>query len=79
MDAGDLGQWGIAGLLFVMWWLERRDRLAANGKAAALKMVLEQSNKTNGELVTVVKEITTALGELRVQLARQFARPDRSD
>lgn len=64
---------GISGLLFVMWWHERQDRLAT---VSALRDARGESTRTgdvNAELLDVLRANTTALTSLREELKSQRA------
>lgn len=59
---------GVAGLLFVMWWQERQDRLRGEGRLARL---LEQAGRIGAaheQLLEVVRANTEALTALREEL-----------
>lgn len=62
---------GIAGLLFVMWWFERGERLQA---AHAAQQSLESARRTgelNDRLIDVIQGNTAALVGLRDELRSQ--------
>ncbi len=64
----ELPSLGIAGLLFVMWWLERQDR--ARG-TADLRSTLEHAGRiaeVNQSLLDVIRANTEALAALREEL-----------
>ena len=68
---------GVVGLLFVMWWFERKDRMASEKnkdaeekKKEKREELLEESVKMNGVLVDLVREQTSATVELRDEIAR---------
>jgi hypothetical protein len=59
---------GIAGLLFVMWWVERQERA---GSTAGLREALHhagQSAEINQNLLDVIRANTEALTALREEL-----------
>jgi hypothetical protein len=66
-----LASFGIAGLLFIMWWHERQERtrsaLAANGAAQHATHLAD----LNEHLLTVVRTNTDALAALREELRSQ--------
>ena len=56
---------GVAGLLFVMWWIERQERTkAANGLKDALAHA-SQMAEMNDRLIDVIRANTEALTALR--------------
>ncbi len=59
---------GIAGLLFVMWWQERVERLRTLKRADATDCCLRDANEAGGQLLTVVRGNTDALVTLREEL-----------
>ncbi len=59
---------GVAGLLFVMWWLERQDRTrSAAGVCDALQYA-GQVAEVNRHLLDVVRANTEALAALREEV-----------
>ena len=63
-----LPSFGVAGLLFVMWWFERQDRLRS---AQGLRDALESASRgmdVNKELLDVIRQNTEALAALREEL-----------
>ncbi len=64
----ELPSLGIAGLLFVMWWFERKER----GRfAAGMQQALRHAGDLTGvndRLLDVVRSNTRALAELREEL-----------
>lgn len=55
---------GVTGLLFVMWWYERKDRISTDSKldkATTISISFENMSK---ELMTCIKENTTATVKL---------------
>jgi len=59
---------GISGLLFVMWWSERRERTqAAEDVRQALREAARLANG-NGQLLDVLRSNTEALTALREEL-----------
>jgi hypothetical protein len=59
---------GVAGLLFVMWWIERSERTAGAG---ALRDALQQVGQVadvNANLLRVIQANTEALTALREEL-----------
>jgi len=64
---------GISGLLFVMWWYERQDRLAAAAAAADARDDGARLGALNGELLEVLRSNTAALSGLREELKSQRA------
>lgn len=64
---------GISGLLFVMWWFERQERVKSNGGIAEALQYSQQVAEVNERLLEVVKANTEALTGLREELrARQI-------
>ena len=61
---------GVVGLLFVMWWHERKDRLSAEDKGNSVGKILELTAANNAALLDVVRDNTAALGALTGQLQR---------
>lgn len=66
-----LPSFGIAGVLFVMWWLERQERARAEtglrDAAAQTARIIDVSE----QLLAVVKSNTEALTALRIELHNQ--------
>ena len=69
MDPTTYASLGIVGIMFVMWWHERKDRLISESKCNRLETVLEKSVTTTAELVKLVKESTAALVALKDEIA----------
>lgn len=64
----ELPSLGIAGLLFVMWWLERQERARSTD---GLRAALEQAGRIadiNQNLLDVIRANTEALAALREEL-----------
>jgi hypothetical protein len=59
---------GISGLLFVMWWFERQERVKNNGGIAEALQYSQQVAEVNERLLEVVKANTEALTGLREEL-----------
>lgn len=59
---------GIAGLLFVMWWLERQDRAVAAGALEAAGGDTRRLADDNAALRDVLRANTVAVTELRAEL-----------
>ena len=55
-----VAQWGIAGLFFLMWLFERKDRVAAEKTRNENEMSLKKCVISNGELVKLVQGCTVA-------------------
>ena len=64
---------GISGILFVMWWFERQERVKNNSGIAEALQYSQQVAEVNERLLEVVKANTEALTGLREELrARQI-------
>lgn len=62
---------GIAGLLFVMWWYERQERVRnADGVQESLRCTAQAAN-VNERLLDVIRANTEALTALREELRSQ--------
>ena len=59
---------GISGLMFVMWWQERRERLQASAAESEASGERSQLSEMNGQLLGVVRANTEALTALREEL-----------
>ncbi len=59
---------GVAGLLFVMWWQERQDRLRGEGRLARLLEHAGRFGAAHEQLLEVVRANTEALTALREEL-----------
>lgn len=59
---------GIAGLLFVMWWYERQERVRAGGVTQASQCRAAQLLNINEGLLSVIRGNTEALTALREEL-----------
>ncbi|MFH1745672.1 MAG: hypothetical protein ABIG44_01375 [Planctomycetota bacterium] len=59
---------GVAGLLFVMWWHERQERLRSGVLTTAAQMRSEQVLGINDHLLDVIRGNTEALVALREEL-----------
>lgn len=66
--AEQLPSLGIAGLLFVMWWHERQERVRSNGVGRAARCQAEQLVGVNDHLLAVIRSNTEALTALREEL-----------
>lgn len=51
-----VGQWGIAGLFFYMWWKERTDRLKSDEEKNECSTALKNTIEVNSVLIDLVKE-----------------------
>lgn len=63
---------GITGLLFLMWWFERKDRLTSDKKVDALTNLLTNYDRLANELITCIKENTKVTVELHDKI-KEFA------
>jgi hypothetical protein len=59
---------GIAGVLFVMWWIERNERTAGTGALRDALQQIGQVADVNANLLGVVQANTEALTALREEL-----------
>lgn len=59
---------GISGLLFVMWWMERADRVKAAESLRDSAQTAAQMVAITDRLLEVIRSNTTALTELRDEL-----------
>lgn len=64
----ELASFGIAGLLFVMWWIERQERLKALTTCTDAERYAVQAAEANRSLLDVVRANTEALAALREEL-----------
>lgn len=64
---------GIAGLLFVMWWTERQDRVRSAGGLEEALRYAGQVAEINRKLLDIVQANTEALTALREELRSQRA------
>lgn len=72
-ELGPLSSLGIAGLLFVMWWFERQERIAAaRGQDDAQRREKELA-AISEQLLQVVQANTEAITALRSELRAQRA------
>ena len=62
---------GIAGLLFVMWWQERQERVKAAGVTQKLRGDANRIGELSERLLSVVRSNTEALVALREALHAQ--------
>ncbi|RMF71780.1 MAG: hypothetical protein D6744_17500 [Planctomycetota bacterium] len=62
---------GIAGLLFVMWWYERAERIKSAGAAQKLRGEANRIGELSERLLSVVRANTEALVALRETLHGQ--------
>ena len=63
-----LGQWGIVGLMFVMWWNERKDRLRAEGLVGNGHTIAKNVIEQNAVLIELVKSNTAAMTALKEEI-----------
>lgn len=59
---------GISGLLFVMWWYERQERVRSAAKARDVRSYADQVADVNNRLLDVIRANTDALAALREEL-----------
>ena len=59
---------GIAGLLFVMWWYERQERVRATATVDDVQRYADQLAELSGHLLDVIRANTDALAALREEL-----------
>ncbi len=59
---------GVAGLLFVMWWYERQERVRTGSAARDTERYAEQMADLNTHLLDVIRANTDALAALREEL-----------
>lgn len=59
---------GISGLLFVMWWYERQERVRNAVKAREARSYADQVADVNDRLLDVIRANTDALAALREEL-----------
>lgn len=59
---------GVAGLLFVMWWYERAERLRSAQMQLETTSALSRVNQINAHLLDVIQQNTEALVALREAL-----------
>ncbi len=59
---------GIAGLLFVMWWIERQERARSTGGLRDALQYAAQIADVNKSLLDVIRANTEALTALREEL-----------
>lgn len=64
----ELASFGIAGLLFVMWWIERQERLKALAVCTDAEHYAARFAEANRSLLDVVRANTEALAALREEL-----------
>lgn len=55
---------GIVGLMFVMWWLERKDRVTAERREDVFKSIVVRAENREEEVIGVIKENTKAITDL---------------
>ncbi len=65
---GQLPSLGVAGLLFVMWWIERSERTAGTGALRDAVQQIGQVADVNANLLRVIQANTEALTALREEL-----------
>lgn len=63
-----VASFGIAGLLFVMWWQERRERQQITAAVPDAMSYAKQLANVNEQLLNVVRANTQVLAELREEL-----------
>lgn len=59
---------GISGLLFVMWWYERQERIRGAGQVQEALACARQTAGANEHLLDVIRANTEALAGLREEL-----------
>jgi len=59
---------GVAGLLFVMWWYERQERVRTGVAVRDTERYAEQVAEVNTHLLDVIRANTDALAALREEL-----------
>lgn len=62
---------GVAGLFFVMFWMERKDRISAENKLKETLPRLKTIEEIFEMVVQVLRENTEALDQLRASLGLQ--------
>lgn len=62
-----IGQYGIGGLFFVMWWFERRDRMTAESKVDRMATVVEANSSVIAEFREELRFFRSAFMESRGQ------------
>ena len=64
----ELSSFGIAGLLFVMWWAERQERARTSAGLREALQYAGQIAEVNKNLLDVIRANTEALAALREEL-----------
>ena len=64
---------GITGLLFLMWWFERKDRLANDRKIDSQSNLLDNYNRLANELIACIKQNTIVTVQLHDKI-KEFTR-----
>ena len=59
---------GISGLLFVMWWIERQERVRGTADVREALRFAEQGVELNERLIEVLRANTEAITALREEL-----------
>lgn len=62
---------GTCGLLFVMWWHERQERLRTAAQTADALEQTRRLSALNGQLLEVIRSNTEALVALRAEIRSQ--------
>lgn len=68
-----LPAFGVAGLLFVMWWVERSERQQADAGVREAASQTARSADVSDRLLSVVQANTEALTALRAEIRAQRA------
>ena len=55
---------GVVGLMFVMWWLERKDRIGSEKREDVFKNLVIRAENREEEVINVIKENTKAITTL---------------
>jgi len=67
-DIIDFTSFGISGLIFVMWWIERYERIKVMGHYKSAVEKLSFSSEMVKQMISVVEKNTAALEALRHEL-----------
>jgi len=69
-----VAQFGIVGMLFYMWWMERKDRIVSDAALTEqkadrkkLESLAEESNRLSASLISVIQANTKAITILTEQ------------
>lgn len=52
---------GVVGLMFVMWWLERKDRVNTEKREDTFRSIVLRAENREEEVIGVIKENTKAI------------------